>query len=101
MLTQTIDPDYFQQKAKQIKESVPTILSGWGLPPKFNRWRLTQDAQSGMVVLFGVLNTSYIVSHTATAFKDYFNPRLLDDLENNLHTQVVCCNSGGLRYAFI
>src|SRR5687768_2748813 len=101
MLTQTIDPDYFQQKAKQIKERVPTILSGWGLPPKFNRWRLTHDADSGMVVFFVELNTTYIGLHTATVFKDYFDPRLLHDLEDDLHTQVVCCNSGGLRYAFI
>lgn len=101
MLTQTVDPNYFQQKAKQIRDRVPTILSGRGLSPKFNRWRLTHDADSGMVVLFAVLNTKYIASHTATAFRDYFDPCLLHDLEDDLDTQVVSCNSDGLRYAFI
>jgi len=96
-----IDPHHFRQKARQIRGRVPTILSQWGLSPKFNRWRLTQDPDSGMVVLFAVLNTRYIATHTATPFSDYFDPRLLHDLANDLHLQVVSCNSDGLRYAFI
>jgi hypothetical protein len=101
MITQIVDPNHFHQKARQIKARVPTLLSQWGLPPKFDRWRLTQDPDSGMVVLFAVLNTRYIAAHTATSFSNYFDPRLLHDLANDLHMQVVSCNSDGLRYAFI
>jgi hypothetical protein len=101
MTTQMVDPKYFHQKARQIKARVPVILSQWGLPPKFTRWRLTQDLDSGMVVLFAVLNTKYIARHTATPFSNYFDPRLLHDLAKDLHMQVVSCNSDGLRYAFI
>jgi hypothetical protein len=101
MITQMVDLNHFHQKARQIRARVPTILSQWGLPPKFNRWRLTQDPDSGMVVLFAILNTRYIATHTAAPFSDYFDPRLLHDLANDLHLQVVSCNSDGLRYAFI
>jgi hypothetical protein len=101
MITQIVDTYHFHQKASQIRARVPVILSQWGLPPKFTRWRLTQDPDSGMVVLFAVLNTRYIATHTATPFSDYFDPRLLHDLANDLHLQVVSCNSDGLRYAFI
>ena len=101
MITQTVDPHHFHQRARQIRARVPVILSQWGLPPKFNRWRLTQDLGTGLVVLFAVLNTKYIATHTATPFSDYFDPRLLHDLANDLHLQVVSCNSDGLRYAFI
>ncbi len=101
MITQMVDLNHFHQKARQVRARVPTILSRWGLPPKFNRWRLTQDPDSGMVVLFAILNTRYIATHTAVPFSDYFDPRLLHDLANDLHMQVVSCNSDGLRYAFI
>lgn len=101
MITQMIDPHHFHQKARQIRARVPKVLSRWGLSPKFNRWRLTQDPDSGMVVLFAVLNTRYIATQTAAPFSDYFDPRLLHDLANDLQIQVVSCNSDGLRYAFI
>ncbi len=101
MITQMVDLNHFHQKARQVRARVPTILSQWGLPAKFNRWRLTQDPDSGMVVLFAMLNTRYIATHTAVPFSDYFDPRLLSDLANDLHMQVVSCNSDGLRYAFI
>jgi hypothetical protein len=80
---------------------VSAILSKWGLQPRFKRWRLTQDPDTGMVVLFGILNNNYIAAHTTAPFGDYFNPRLLHDLANELQVQVVSCNSDGLRYAFI
>jgi hypothetical protein len=54
-----------------------------------------------MVVLFGVLNNRYIATQTSIPFSNYFDPRLLQDLTNELHVQVVSCNSDGLRYAFI
>ena len=97
MITQTIDPHYFDQKALRIRAQVSAVLAKWGLLPRFKRWRLTQDPSTGMVVLFGILNNRYI----ATPFSDYFDPRLLHDLANELQVQVVSCNSDGLRYAFI
>ena len=97
MITQTIDPHYFDQKALRIRAQVSTVLKKWGLLPRFKRWRLTQDPSTGMIVLFGILNNRYI----ATPFSDYFDPRLLHDLANELQVQVVSCNSDGLRYAFI
>ena len=97
MITQTIDPHYFDQKALRIRDQVSAVLTKWGLLPRFKRWRLTQDPGTGMIVLFGILNNRYI----ATPFSDYFDPRLLHDLENELQVQVVYCNSDGLRYAFI
>ena len=54
-----------------------------------------------MVVLFGILNNRYIAAHTSIPFGDYFDPRLLHDLANELQLQVVSCVSDGLRYAFI
>lgn len=54
-----------------------------------------------MVVLFGVLNNKFIATHTSIPFADYFDPRLLCDLANDLQVQIVSCNSDGLRYAFI
>jgi hypothetical protein len=95
------DPNHFNQEARQIRARVPAILSKWGLPPKFTRWRLTQDPETGLVVLFAVLNSKYIAAHTSIPFSDYFDPRLLNDLSSNMHVQVVACNSDGLRYAFI
>ena len=101
MTTQMLDPGHFAQKARQIRTRVSTVLTKWGLLPRFKRWRLTQDPGTGMVVLFGVLNNTYIATHTSIPFRDYFDPRVLHDLANELQVQVVSCNSDGLRYAFI
>jgi hypothetical protein len=96
-----LDPGHFARKARQVRTRVSTVLTKWGLLPRFKRWRLTQDPDTGMVVLFGVLNNRYIATHTSIPFRDYFDPRVLRDLANELQVQVVSCNSGGLRYAFI
>jgi hypothetical protein len=101
MITQTINGNPFNQKARQIREQVSTILTNWGLLPRFKRWRLTQDPDTGMVILFAILNNRYIATHTAIPFSDYFDPRLLHDLADQLQLQVVSCISDGLRYAFI
>ncbi len=101
MTIQTVDPEHFSQKTRQIRAQVSTILTRWGLMPRFKRWRLTQDPDTGMIVLFGILNNRYIAAHTSIPFSDYFDPRLLHDLANELQLQVVSCNSDGLRYAFI
>jgi hypothetical protein len=101
MTTQTIDLHHFGQKTRRIRAQVSTVLTKWGLLPRFRRWRLTQDPDTGMIVLFGILNNRYIAMHTSIPFSDYFDPRLLHDLENELQVQVVSCNSDGLRYAFI
>jgi hypothetical protein len=101
MAIQTIDPQHFPQKARRIRVQVSTVLTRWGLVPRFTRWRLTQDPDTGIVVLFGILNNRYIATHTSSPFSDYFDPRLLRDLANELQVQVVSCNSDGLRYAFI
>ena len=101
MTTPTIDPHHFNQKARRIRTQVATVLTKWGLLPRFKRWRLTQDPDTGMVVLFGILNHSFIATHTSIPFSDYFDPRLLHDLANELQVQVVSCNSDGLRYAFV
>lgn len=100
-MTPLVDPGRFHQRAKQIRARVPTMLSHWGLPAKFDRWRLAQDPGSGLVVLFAVLNSKYIANRTTTPFNHYFDPRLLRFLGNDLKVQVVSCNSNGLRYAFI
>jgi hypothetical protein len=101
MMTHTIDPYHFDQEALRIRTQVPIILTKWGLLPRFKRWRLTQDPDTGMIVLFGILNNRYIATHTSIPFSNYFDPRLLHDLESELQVQVVSCNSDGLRYAFI
>ena len=101
MINQTIDQQYFAQKTRRIRTRVSALLTRWGLLPRFKRWRLTQDPNTGMMVLFGILNTRYIAMHTSIPFSDYFDPRLLHDLSNELQVQVVSCNSDGLRYAFI
>ena len=100
-MTGRIDPRHYDRKARQIREQVTTVLTRWGLNPRFKRWRLTQDPETGMVVLFGILNDKYIAEHTSTPFSDYFAPRFLHDLANELQVQVVSCNSESLRYAFI
>jgi uncharacterized protein (DUF2267 family) len=101
MMMQTIDPRHFNQKTRRIKTQVAAVLKKWGLVSRFKRWRLSQDPDTGMVVLFGILNNSYIATHTTIPFNNYFDPRLLHDLANELQVQVVSCNSDGLRYAFI
>jgi hypothetical protein len=101
MMTQVIDPRHFDQKTRRIKTQVAAVLKKRGLVPRFKRWRLSQDSETGMVVLFGILNNSYIATHTTIPFGHYFDPRLLNDLANELQVQVVSCNSDGLRYAFI
>lgn len=101
MITQVVDLNQFHQKVRQIRARVPMILSKRGLLPKFSRWRLTQDPETGLAVFFAVLNTGYIAAHTASSFSDYFDPSLLRDLASDLQVQIVSCNSDGLRYAFI
>ena len=101
MTAQTIDPHDFGHKTRRIRAQVSTVLTKWGLLPRFKRWRLTQDPDTGMIVLFGILNNRYIAAHTSIPFSNYFDPRLLHDLANELQLQVVSCNSDGLRYAFI
>lgn len=100
-MKQTIEPHHFEQEARRIRTQVSTILTKWGLLPRFKRWRLTQDPDTGMIVLFGILNNSYIATHTSIPFSNYFDPGLIDDLAKNIQLQVVSCNSDGLRYAFI
>lgn len=101
MISQVVDQNHYLDLALWIKDRVIAKLSEWYLPPKFNRWRLTQDPETGLIVLFAVLNSHYIAAHTYVPFSDYFDPRLLKDLANDLSLQVVSSNSGGLRYAFI
>jgi hypothetical protein len=101
MTIHTIDRRHLAQKARQIRAQAATVITRWGLLPRFKRWRLTQDPGTGMVVLFGILNDRYIAAHTSIPFSDYFDLRLLHDLANELQVQVVSCNSTGLRYAFI
>ena len=101
MIAQTSNRNLSNQKSRQIRDQVSAILTNWGLLPRFKRWRLTQDPGTGMVVLFGILNNRYIATHTSIPFGDYFDPRLLHDLANELQVQVISCVSDGLRYAFI
>ena len=97
----TRDPEHFAQKARQVRTQASAVLKKWGLLPRFKRWRLTQDPDTGIVVLFGILNDRYIATRTSIPFGDYFDRRVLHDLANELQVQVVSCNSDGLRYAFI
>ena len=99
--TQTIDTHHYDQLTRQIRSQVSAVLKKWELLPRFKRWRLTQDPDTGMVVLFGILNNTYIAAHTSIHFKDYFERPVLDDLANALQVEVVSCNCDGLRYAFI
>src|SRR5512141_1910183 len=77
MTIQIVDPGHFAQKARQIRAQVSKVLTKWGLLPRFKRWRLTQDPDTGMVVLFGILNDRYIATHTSIPFSDYFAPGIL------------------------
>jgi hypothetical protein len=101
MKTQISDSQRLDQQARQIRTRVSTVLTKWGLLPRFRRWRLTQDPDTGMVVLFGILNTGYIATHTSTPFSNYFDPLVLHALAAELQLEVVSCNSDGLHYAFI
>ena len=101
MTTPTIDLENFDQEARRIRAGVATVLKKWGLLPRFKRWRLAKDPETGMIVLFGILNNEHIAMHSSTPFRDYFHPRVLHDLANQLQVQVVSCNTDGLRYAFI
>ena len=100
-MTRTIEPNHFDQDAKRIRAQASAVLTKWGLPPRFARWRLAKDPDTGMIVLFGILNSRYIATHTSIPFRNYFDPQLLHDLANQLQVQVVSCNTDGLRYAFI
>ena len=93
MTMQTVDPTYLNMKARQIKARIPILLSQWGLVPKFKRWRLAEDPETGMVVLFGELDSKYIVAHTTTSFNDYFDMSLLRDMETDLQVQVISSNT--------
>lgn len=101
MINQIIETDRYEHQAKLIRNQVSRVLKKWGLIPRFKRWRLAQDPDTGMIVLFGILNNKYIASNTSIPFSDYFDPRLLHDLANELQVQVVSCNGDGLRYAFV
>lgn len=101
MITRTIDPHQYVKRARQIQARMPILLSRWGLLPRFKRWRLAQDPDTGMVVLFGVLNNKYIVTHTTTSLTNYFDPGLLSDLETELNVKIISSTNDGLRYAFI
>jgi hypothetical protein len=101
MINQTNELHHYDQKTRLIRAQVGTVLTKWGLLPRFKRWRLTQDTSTGLIVLFGILNNRFIAMHTSIPFSNYFDPHLLRDLENELQLQVVTCNSDGLRYAFI
>lgn len=100
-MTQTIEQYRFDQKALHVRAQVSTLLTRWGLLPRFKHWLLTKDPDTGMIVLFGILNHRYIAAHTSTPFSDYFDPHVLHDLEHELQVQVVTGDSDGLRYAFI
>lgn len=101
MTRQMLEPGHFAQKARQIRTRVSTVLTKWGLLPRFKRWRLTRDPETGMVVLFGVLNDRHIATHTSIPFQNYLDPRVLHDLADELQVQVVSSSTDGLRYAFI
>jgi len=101
MIDPTADPHYYDKKVQQIRTQVAIVLKKWGLLPRFKRWRLTQDPDTGMIVLFGILNNRFIAMHTSTPFSNYFDEHLLRDLADTLHLPVVSCNSDGLRYAFV
>lgn len=100
-MTQMTDPRHFDEQTRRIRSQVSAVLTRWGLVPRFKRWRLAQDPDTGMIVLFGILNNRYIATQTSIPFGNYFDPRLLRDLANELQLQVVSCNSDGLRYAFV
>ena len=93
MIIQKNDPNPFNQKAWRIRKEASAILTKLGLLPRFKRWRLAQDPDTGMIVLFGILNNKYIAAHTSIPFNDYFDQRVLHELANELQVQVVSCNT--------
>jgi hypothetical protein len=101
MMLQTNDSRQFEYEVRRIRSKTSTVLKRWGLLPRFKRWRLSQDPDSGMIVLFGILNNGYLATHTSIPFSNYFDPRLLQNLANELQVQIVSCNSEGMRYAFV
>ena len=101
MIIPTIEPHHFDQEARRVRRQASAILTRRGLLPRFKRWRLTQDPDTGMIVLFGILNDRYIASHTSIPFGNYFDSGLLNDLAKEMQIQVVACNSDGLCYAFV
>lgn len=100
-MTRTAEQEDYDHETQRIRVGVSRILKKRGLLPRFKRWRLAKDPDTGMVIFFGVLNNGYIAAHTSIPFRDYFDPRLLHELANQLQVQVVSCNTDGLRYAFI
>jgi hypothetical protein len=101
MIPLIVDLDHFRQQARRVRAGIAAILSRRGLSARFNRWLLTQDPATGLVVLFAVLNTKFIAAHTTKTVSEYFDPHLLQELANGLHVQVVSCNTDDLRYAFV
>lgn len=101
MIAPSIDSQPFKQKIRRIRSQVSAVLTRRGLLPRFKRWRLTQDPDTGMIVLFGILNNKYIAAYTSIPFSDYFASALLRDLANEVQMEVVSCNGDSLRYAFI
>ncbi len=101
MIVQINSSINFNQKAQEIRDQAISVLETWGLVPRFKRWRLSQDPETGMIVLFGILNNQYIARHTSIPFNHYFDTHLLYDLANKLQVQVVFGKNGGLGYAFI
>lgn len=97
----TINPEYFDQKSQQIKIQASNVLTKWGLLPRFKRWRLSKDPNTGMIVLFGVLNKSYIDRYTSNPLSNYFDPRVLFDFANEMKVQILPSNIDEMRYAFI
>lgn len=100
-MAQALDSANFALRTRQIRSQVAAILKKRGLLPRFKRWRLTQDPETGMIVLFGILNNTYIARYTTIPFGDYFAPLVLHELANELQLQVVSCNGNDLRYAFV
>ena len=101
MIKKTFDLQNYDQKARRIRNQTSKVLVKWGLIPRFKRWRLSKDPDTGMIVLFCVLNKKFIDKQTPILFNNYFDQRLLYDLSNELKVQVVSCKSDSMHYAFI
>jgi signal transduction histidine kinase len=67
----------------------------------FKRWRLVQDSQTGMVVLFGVLDQQQIATQLTNEFNEYFDSNLLRDMAVELKVPVTASSNDGLRYTFL
>ena len=81
-MTRTVEQEDYDHETQRIRVGVSKILKKRGLTPRFKRWRLAKDPDTGMVIFFGVLNIGYIAAHTSIPFRDYFDPALLLDLAN-------------------